>query len=235
VKTALQRLGFRQQTTPEGLGHKDFYKNCNYQNNGYGSDYITHNTLIEAKLRSHYLEPRDFWLNVLPRFFDLDPYHKMEWLLIIWGKVSDRTRGLIKQHGIHLIVVPFVIDHRTLPSQSIIQLATAYIAEQLKTMALFTLANREVSLSTCSCYCGVVVEGNYEYYRVYFDSASASSRCFDPLKGREYQHLRVEAVKMWNTWQEYISLTYPLDASTRRWLNELDVYAQMTREEWLQP
>ena len=161
------------------------------------------------------------------------------WYIQNGGRYDPYLRKACRDNNWNLIRLPLIHHmtrkHRRLLEKVIHQIFIHTISEQQHVYDKSSVARCCVSVGVSIGVCGVVIEGWYEYYRLYFDSVSASSRCFDPLKGREYQHLRVEAVKMWNTWQEYISLAYPLDASTRRWLNELDVYAQMKREEWLQP
>jgi len=161
------------------------------------------------------------------------------WYIQNGGRYDPYLRKACSGHNWNLIRLPLIHHmtrkHRRLLEKVIHQIFIHTISEQQHVYDKTSVASCNVSVSTSSGVCGVLVEGDYAYYSFYFASVGASSRRFDPLEGLESQHLPIEAVKMWDAWQQYISLAYPLDASTRRWLNELDVYAQMTREEWLQP
>ena len=248
IKTAFQRLSFCKATTPENLDHKEVYKNCNYQQNGYGADFITHNTLIEAKLRSSYLTPKDFYLNALPRFLDLDPYHRMNWLLILWGRISLHTRAIIKQHGIKLIVIPFAIDNRTFPSKTLRHKATAYIAEQLKLMALFTIVSKPLVGDVGCC---VGYEYSFylkEFYQSYQDYFSSSSSDFSHNFGGHHRRWAIEmqqyrlltrdmenpeATKQRNVKREYrIRMGYDTPELIRQ-RNIWNEYQQIKQSDWL--
>lgn len=158
------------------------------------------------------------------------------WYIQNGGRYDPYLRKACSDNNWNLIRLPLIHHmtrkHRRLLEKAIHQIFIHTISEHQHVYDKSSVASSNVSVSVFSGVCGIVVEGDYEYYSFYFSSVNASSRCFDPLKGREHQHLGAEAVKMWNAWHEYISLTYPLDASTRRWLNELDVYAQVKQMEW---
>lgn len=246
----VEKLGFILKESPEALGIGQLFRNCCYENNGYGADFIVKlpndsMALIEAKVRRKYLEPSDIIKSALPRFYDLDPHHKYVWLLPYWGKISDEAKDLLWKHDIILITIPFSPSLQTKLTPEMKGQLSSYIAARIQDlMAMFTSVKKcrvkgdtEVVeeldyrvnrvdhgvFNSYYDYLGTKKEYVYEYY---FDKKPPSSPNFDHNVRRQYRRLK-------NQMHIYRILTG--DVESTRWKNIWNVYQQKKNYEWLRP
>jgi hypothetical protein len=208
IENGAVRLGLGIASDPEKLEPMQIFRNCCYENNGYGADFILRFSedvpaIVEAKVRKGYLEPSDIKRSLLSRFYDLDPRHEELWLLVYWGRVSNEAKDLLWKHEVVLILVPFEVSLQNEITPVMRDRLSAYIAARMRDlMSMFTtLETRQacsnVSGSVSACCCASIRKCNdgelnkshclNMFCPHYYIDFSVPSLDFNHNAGREYR------------------------------------------------